>query len=720
MITRPGSHSIRSEKKFWFFAVSVCSFAAVLWFFFALAIKFFNVAKLLFFSQTSARLNPRFLNIVGTVLILLGKGGILIVLDVLLSPTLCLSFRSHRSFCRLDDAEVWGLVSLGVIFSCIMVALVAMTLAFNSSDCLVKTNYLSSASSNCELFDFFVKVCFVVVANFYHEVGESAAAVVDESYQIFAVLGCSRLVVFTRYSNFLCFEIDEARMIFASLTMYITLINAIVSLVDQNVMRVRIPFLYESLLLLGTVFSLQLPSLLYKDLLGQKLEGISANRLVKKMRMIQSILLDRQAFEEPAFTRKYRTLLIEILTFLESFKTIQRHSGVNYLQTLANGDVLYDPKTNSEIIVVSVQQYKEEHTDLFLSHPTYYKHILSIIMETAAMGKFAKALELQIYHTYFIFFELRLSSKAVNQLIKLKRQAKTFSLKRSLSKLESTIADSLMRFAAEDARDSDTILDIKKLIDLESRFYNLERSIVDSVHLYSKMLQEIDSDFVSMESLKKTFKEFTSSIDASKTTFTAGGGSNNPRMIFIYIHFTALIMQNVEEAKKYYKVLERRIDQTFHLKKQDKVFFDEELMYDEESTLIQVGALKENLGKIISANQGIEMLFGYRSQDLVGKNINFIIPFDLGTRSLLPAVIHQKFLENYIQTGRNYILYKERHLYGIHRTGNLIQVGVSVRPMLNIKENVFLFIAYVQKRQTFNIRTILTNEVGHIISMDPE
>lgn len=49
-----------------------------------------------------------------------------------------------------------------------------------------------------------------------------------------------------------------------------------------------------------------------------------------------------------------------------------------------------------------------------------------------------------------------------------------------------------------------------------------------------------------------------------------------------------------------------------------------------------------------------------------------------------------------------------------------MQVGVSVRPMLNVKENVFLFIAYVQKRQTFNIRTVLTNEVGQIISMDPE
>ena len=268
--------------------------------------------------------------------------------------------------------------------------------------------------------------------------------------------------------------------------------------------------------------------------------------------------------------------------------------------------------------------------DQFFTHPTYYKHILSILMETATHTIFSKNLELQIYHTYFIFFELRLSSKAVNQLIKLKRQSKTFFLKRSLSRLEKTIAESLMRFMFENSRDDETILDIKKLIDLESRFYKLEKKIVDSVVSYSKLMKEIDCDYISMESLKRGFKELSSTIDEAKETFMTGGGLNNPRMILSYIHFSALIMQNAEESKKYSKILERRIDQKFHLKKQDKVFFEEELMYDQESTLIQVGALKENLGRIISANKGIEILFGYQSQELVGKNIYSIIPFDLG------------------------------------------------------------------------------------------
>lgn len=178
MITRPGSHSVRSDKKYWFFAVAVCFHAAVFWFLIVLCVKFFKVARVLFFSKNSVHINPRFLNIVGTVLTLLGKGGILIVLDVLLSPTLCLSFRSQRSHCHLGNAEVWTFVSLGMVFSFMVTFLVAMTLAFNSSDCLVKTNYLSSASSNCELFDFFVKVCFVVIANFYRELGETTVAIV--------------------------------------------------------------------------------------------------------------------------------------------------------------------------------------------------------------------------------------------------------------------------------------------------------------------------------------------------------------------------------------------------------------------------------------------------------------------------------------------------------------------------------------------------------------
>ena len=149
----------------------------------------------------------------------------------------------------------------------------------------------------------------------------------------------------------MCFEIDEINMVWVSLSFYVSLVHFLLSFLDEVFFRVNIPFFTEILISLGIVICIKLPNILNCQLMAQKLETITAPRLIKKMRMIQSILLDRNEFEETIFNRKYRKLIIQIISFLETFKNRNKHYSMNYLQSLEEGEVLYDPKTNSEIIV---------------------------------------------------------------------------------------------------------------------------------------------------------------------------------------------------------------------------------------------------------------------------------------------------------------------------------------------------------------------------------
>lgn len=269
--------------------------------------------------------------------------------------------------------------------------------------------------------------------------------------------------------------------------------------------------------------------------------------------------------------------------------------------------------------------------DEFLTHQTYYKHLLSIIMEHMAATRFQKSLDLLIYHTSFIFFELSLSSKAINQMIKLKRISKTFFHRQSLKRLEKEMSEMLIKQRDITSKGNDDMLDIKKLIDLEARFYKMEHQMVDSVKLYNHLIEEIDHSTISLSQIRKNFEELVYNVSQIKEIFCIGGSNSNPRTISSYIVYNVAIMNNFEEAKRWIKILERKMDHISHYKRQDKVFFMEELMYNEESSLIQVGALKENLGKIISPNQGMERLFGFTIDYLVGKNINIIIPYDMGS-----------------------------------------------------------------------------------------
>lgn len=74
-----------------------------------------------------------------------------------------------------------------------------------------------------------------------------------------------------------------------------------------------------------------------------------ANAFIKKMRIIQSILLDTEQADNQNL--KQNPFLIEILSSIEALKQSSKLGSLNYLMNLVEGATLYDPKTNSQIVV---------------------------------------------------------------------------------------------------------------------------------------------------------------------------------------------------------------------------------------------------------------------------------------------------------------------------------------------------------------------------------
>lgn len=81
---------------------------------------------------------------------------------------------------------------------------------------------------------------------------------------------------------------------------------------------------------------------------------MAANAFIKKMRIIQSILLDSDQTEGDNL--KQNPLLIEILSSLEIFKEKTKQNSLNYLINIREGATLYDPKTNSQIMVGCIDE----------------------------------------------------------------------------------------------------------------------------------------------------------------------------------------------------------------------------------------------------------------------------------------------------------------------------------------------------------------------------
>ena len=76
-------------------------------------------------------------------------------------------------------------------------------------------------------------------------------------------------------------------------------------------------------------------------------------------------------------------------------------------------------------------------------------------------------------------------------------------------------------------------------------------------------------------------------------------------------------------------------------------------------------------GLIESFNPSAERIFGYSANEIVGKNITYIMPSP-------HKEMHDKYLDNYIQTGNKKIIGIGREVVGIHRNGKKIPLYLAV------------------------------------------
>lgn len=116
-------------------------------------------------------------------------------------------------------------------------------------------------------------------------------------------------------------------------------------------------------------------------------------------------------------------------------------------------------------------------------------------------------------------------------------------------------------------------------------------------------------------------------------------------------------------------------------------------MFDDGNALLSISGELTNMGEILDANLAAVRLFGYARADLMGNNINVIMPQPY-------SAFHQDALMKYMETGETTVINKNRQVFGLHRSGWLVPIDLFVREVASADGMTFLGVMRVPQNSS--------------------
>jgi PAS domain S-box-containing protein len=116
----------------------------------------------------------------------------------------------------------------------------------------------------------------------------------------------------------------------------------------------------------------------------------------------------------------------------------------------------------------------------------------------------------------------------------------------------------------------------------------------------------------------------------------------------------------------------------------------------------------DEAGVIVSFSRGAEQMFGYRAEEVLGRNVKLLMPE-------VHASAHDGYLDIYHRTGVPRIMSKRRELEARHRDGTLfpIELGVSQMPIAGQKHFIGILRDISERKRAERIQQDFISTVSH-------
>jgi PAS domain S-box-containing protein len=106
-----------------------------------------------------------------------------------------------------------------------------------------------------------------------------------------------------------------------------------------------------------------------------------------------------------------------------------------------------------------------------------------------------------------------------------------------------------------------------------------------------------------------------------------------------------------------------------------------DVLFTEDATVVHISGNKDSSGRVLKVSQGLQKCFGYNKSEVIGHNVNFLMPNLIGNR-------HNDLLDKFYKTGRQRVFNVERVVFCHNRQGHCFSSKILVKQMPSLKEGI--------------------------------
>jgi len=225
-------------------------------------------------------------------------------------------------------------------------------------------------------------------------------------------------------------------------------------------------------------------------------------------------------------------------------------------------------------------------------------------------------------------------------------------------------------------------LDVKLLVQFQDQYVTLQSEIHKAVNQQLEFWRELEQINPNVQKLLSLGSKITAQADIVKTQYSKLHeiNSNNLKMLNMYGNFLKDIMNETFESQR---ILEKAsyIAGTINMNK--KYVDNERFKYSENSNtcIITCSANINDLGIILNANTEVTRILKYQVHDLLGENINMVMPQIL-------AEVHDDLMRNYFETSKATMMGREMLVFPMTKSGYILPCSLLVKIFPNLEEGI--------------------------------